>query len=182
MSWRDESFDHEIGHALSRLIDDLSAALQQCSDPRDLFTRFTDHLKRVYAIDRGFLAVCDGAMANFTAVASWQQGRERRNLSLRLPSQGSLLEKVAEDGRVFAETFADLYDGSMIERRLLLDDNSQSFMLRPLKYNGRVVAMLAYSSEEPGAFAAFNEQLLDPLLSKFAESIAIHQQSQARDD
>jgi GAF domain-containing protein len=175
MGWHDRPWESHTGGAMNALVDSLSAVLAQTDDPREIFTRFTEHLERVYAIDRGFLAVREGDHAQFTAVASWQQGRERRNLTLQLPSQGSLLQKVAEDGQVFAETFAELYDGNMIERRLLMDDETQSFMLRPLKHEGRVVAMLAYSSNDSDAFAAFNEQLLDPVFNQLAEAIARRQ-------
>jgi len=45
--------------------------------------------------------VREGDQTRFLAVASWQQGHERRSLSLRLPTEGSLLDKVAEDGLMY---------------------------------------------------------------------------------
>jgi len=172
MTWHEEHYEDNAGSELARVMDNLATALTDRQDPRDIFSVFTRHLEKVYAIKRGFLAIRDGDLTRFTAVASWRQGHERRNLSLALPQRGSLLQKVAEDGQVYAETFAQLYDGNMIERRLLMDDDTQAFMLRPLKHAGRVVAMLAYASDDENAFAAFNESVIDPLIDRFAEAIA----------
>jgi len=60
----------------------------------------------------------------------------------------------------------------MIERRLLLGESARAFILRPLKHNAHVVGILAYSSDNPDAFAAFDEDLLDPFLDRFAELIS----------
>ena len=62
-----------------------------------------------------------------------------------------------------------LRDGNLIERRLLLDKETRSFMLRPLKHHGRVIGLLGYSSDNPDAFVTFEEGLLDSVLDDFGD-------------
>ncbi len=175
MVWDDDLGEFGIDRGARQTARDLEQVLATSEDSRELFDGFTRCLEQVYDISRGFLAVREGEHTHFLAVAAWQQGRERRNLTLRLPTEGSLLEKVAEDGQLYSDDFAELSGGNQTEKRLLLGDSGRSFILRPLKYEGQVVGMLAYASENPDAFAAFDEQLLNPFMDRFAARIALQQ-------
>jgi len=179
MIWDDSLAATGTDSAARQAARDLERVLTAHSDLREIFDGFTRCLETIYDISRGFLAVREGGQTRFMAVASWQQGQVRKNLSLRLPTESSLLERVAEDGQVYADTFAELCDGNRIERRLLLGDNARSFVLRPLKHDAQVVGMLGYSSDNPDAFAAFDENLWDPYLNRFAERIADYQAAPA---
>ena len=161
------SLDDEVNDAVRKLTQRLGEILADCSDPRMIFQEFTRELQRVYDITKGFLALREGDMTRFLAVATFSHGTVRKNLSLKLPNAPSLFEKVAESGQIYTENFAELCDGNLIEQRLLLDDDTHSFMLRPLKHEGRVIALLGYSSENPEAFVTFEEGLVDPALDEF---------------
>lgn len=161
------SYDDAVNGAVNKLTQRLREVLVECSDPPTIFLRFTRELQRVYDITKGFLAIREGDMTRFLAVATFSNGTVRKNLSLKLPSAPSLFEKVADDGKLYTESFAELCDGNLIERRLLLDDDTRAFMLRPLKFDGRVVGLLGYSSDNPDAFVTFEEGLIDPALDEF---------------
>jgi GAF domain-containing protein len=165
-------FEPEYFGQVKRLVDSLERTLVKNTDPRIIFAEFTRALQREYDIKKGFLALKEGSRTRLLAVATWNRGQARKNLSLRLPSSSSLFDKVTEDGRIYTESFAELFDGNMIERRLLIDDDTQSFMLRPLIFDGHVVALLGYSSDSPHAFVTFEEGQLDPLIDRLAEAIA----------
>ncbi len=177
MNWDEgqSSYGMEAARRVNRLVEELDLILSSHSDPRDIFSEFTKSLEQVYDINKGMLALMEGDQARFLAVATFSRGNVRKNLSLRLPLNTSLFHKVAEHGQMYADNFAELYDGNLIEKRLLLDDDTEAFMLRPLKFEGRVVAMLGYSSENPDAFATFDEGLLDPAIDRFGEAIAKYQ-------
>ena len=140
-------------------------------EPRELFYEFTRALESRFPIRRGILALREQNQTRFLAAASWKSGEVRRNLSLRMPNSASLFDKVAEDGRTYRENYAAFFDGNPIERRLLMDEDTLSFVLKPIKYEGRVVALLGYSSENADAFAAMEESVLDPVMASFGEKI-----------
>lgn len=172
------SLDDEVNDAVRKLTMRLGEVLADCSDPRTIFQEFTRELQRVYDITKGFLALREGDMTRFLAVATFSNGTVRKNLSLRLPNAPSLFEKVAESGQLYTENFAELCDGNLIERRLLLDDDTRAFMLRPLKHEGRVIGLLGYSSENPDAFVTFEEGLVDPALDAFGRLLGRLEQSE----
>jgi len=159
----------------ARMVRRLREVLARGSDPRELFYEFTRVLEQTFPIRKGLLALREPNHTRFLAVASWRAGKVRKNLSLRLPTVSSLFEKVAEDGRIYRESFAAFFDGNLLERRLLLDDETQSFVLRPIKYEGRVVALLGYSSDNADAFASLEENPLDAVIEMFGELIAKYQ-------
>jgi len=140
----------------TRLVRHLRQVLDSVDNPREAFHEFTRVLEQGFAVRKGMLALREENQTRFLAIACWGARKGRRNLSLRLPVVSSLFERVAEDGRGYTDSFAELFDGNSIERRLLLDEDTQSFVLRPIKYEGQVVALLGYSSDCADAFAAGN--------------------------
>lgn len=170
--YNDADSDSEWTESTGELAENLDRVLNTFTDPGHIFVEFTRLLEDEFDIRKGFLALREGAYTRFIAVATWNDGKVRKNLSLRLPATHSLFEKVVEDGQVYSETFAELFDGSMFERRLLLDDETESFMLRPLKYEGQVIALLGYGSVRQHAFVTFEDGPLDPLIDRFAALIA----------
>ena len=78
-----------------------------------------------------------------------------------------IFEKVAESGQVYTENFCDTFTGNFFERKLLLDSDSRSFVLQPLKSEGEVVGLIGYSSEQPTAFTMFEEGLLEKMANRF---------------
>lgn len=160
---------------VTEMIRDLQTLLDGIADPRDAFVEVGRALEETFGIHRGLLAVREGRAARFLAVATWQNGRERRNLSLRLPLENTLFAAVIDQGQIYTQSFAALYDGSVLERRLLIDDDTQSFMLRPLKHDGEVIALLGFSSRHADAFVLFEEGVFDSVFKRLAALAATHQ-------
>jgi len=174
MFWDNETSysDQPSAGRFDQLLKSLDIRSSRLIDPQTLFSEFTHRLQDFYEIRKGFLAVREGRNTRFLAIASFNRGRTRRNLSLRLPPTSSLFDRVIEDGRIYTENFATLFDGNTIERQLLVDDSTSSFVLRPLKHDGQVVGLLGYSSDNPNAFVTFEEGLLDPIIDRFAGLLA----------
>jgi hypothetical protein len=141
------------------------------SDLSEIFTGLTRDLLNSYPISRGVLLVKAGDAARFLAVSTWNEGRVRRNLSLRLPSNSSLFEKIAESGQVYTENFCALFSGNTFERNLLIGDKTKSYVVQPLKLEGAVVGLVGYSSDKPTAFVTFEEGALSGISSRLAARI-----------
>lgn len=137
----------------------------------DVFFGLTRQLRSQFCINRGVLVLRDKESTNLSAVSTWHDGRTRDGLTIRLPSDSSLFERVAAQGSVYTEDFCESFSGNFFERKLLIDENSRSFVLHPMKHEGEVVGLLGFSSEEPIAFSMFEEGTLETIVSDFAKLI-----------
>jgi len=137
----------------------------------DIFFALTRQLSKQFYINRGVLVLRDRGSDNLAAVSTWQNGNAREGLAIRLPSEKSLFEHVAEDGQIYTEDYCGSFSGNFFERKLLIDESSRSFVLHPIKHEGEVVGLLGFSSEEALAFSLFEEGAMDQVMSDFAELI-----------
>ncbi|MBU8934656.1 MAG: hypothetical protein KOO62_11720 [candidate division Zixibacteria bacterium] len=144
---------------------------ERCVNLAQAFSELTEELTRDFEISKGVLVVRMQDTNNLAAISTWKDGAMRDGLTVSLPTKSSLFEKVAEEGLVYTEDFCEAFSGNFFERKLLLDDDSRSFVVQPLKTDGKVVGLLAYSSDQPIAFAMFEEGANRPLASKFASQI-----------
>ena len=135
------------------------------------FHDLTDKLHEEYNIDKGVLVLRPDAGRQLAAVSTWHRGALRDGLRLNLPVEASLFEKVAEQGHVYTEDFCESFSGNFFERKLLLDDDSRSFVLQPLKFEGRVLGLLGYSSRKPMAFVTFEEGALEVISNRLGSII-----------
>jgi transcriptional regulator with GAF, ATPase, and Fis domain len=169
-SWRpdNEQFDEQ----------DHRPGLNQISfrfDPKaglsDIFLELTRQLQEVFEINRGLLAIRESGSTQFLATATFSQRKTRKNLSLRIPEESSLFGKVAEQREIYADEFFDLFSGNSIEQKLLVDDDTRSYVVLPIKRDGEVVGLLGYSSETPLAFAALEQAGIERLTQPLADLI-----------
>ena len=163
-----EAFEH----------DDLSFAesfhdliVESPDDLSEIFIAITRILQERFDIERGLLVIREPQTTRFIATSTFSNRKVRKNLSLRIPKISSLFEKVAEQGDVFAESFCDLFSGNSFEKKLLMDNEAQSYILLPLKNDAEVVGMIGYSSETELAFTAMECQGMELLTSALAKRI-----------
>lgn len=141
------------------------------SDLSKTFFSITRELSKKYDIDKGVLVLRHDQDGKLAAISTWQRGLARDGLALNLPTDSSLLEKVAEDGRVYTEEFSGSFSGNFFERKLLLDDDTRSFVVQPLKSEGRVLGLMGFSSAQPCAFAMFEEGTIDNVAEELGSLI-----------
>ena len=138
------------------------------ADLSEIFIGLTRILQRSHAITKGVPVIYEPDGTRFVAAATWNNGRTRKNLSIKLPHVFSLFKNIAEDGRFYMDNFCRIFEGNSFERNLLLDSDSQSFAVQPLKYEGRVLGLLGYSSDQPMAFTTFENGFLDEVARQLA--------------
>ncbi|MFH1373784.1 MAG: GAF domain-containing protein [bacterium] len=137
-----------------------------------IFFELTRYLTETYAIDKGVLILRQEQPCRLSAVSTWKDGLGCDGLELRLPSDSSLFEQVAQHGQVYTEQFCGAFSGNFYEHRLLLNKDSRSFVVQPLRSEGCVVGLLAYSSENVAAFTMFEEGALDDFAAELGFVIA----------
>jgi len=137
----------------------------------EAFFEITRALCNKYDIDKGVLVLRQGGEGGLAAISTWHHGSERDGLALNLPTDNSLFDKVAEDGRVYTQRFCGEFSGNFFEKKLLLDDDTEAFVLHPLKSDGEVLGLLGYSSRTPSAFAMFEEGAIESFADRMGSVI-----------
>ena len=140
--------------------------------PSEVFLELTRRLNRYYSITRGALILKNGD--HLTAVSTWRHGIGADGLGVNLPNNASLFEKVVEGGQTYSESFVGAFSGNFFERKLLLDETTQAFVLQPLKVGGEVIGLIGFSSADPDAFALFEDGVLDEVADSLAARIVHH--------
>lgn len=159
------------GSDLSRLSENLRQSLSEAAEPSDVFGEFTRRLENSFYIHRGVLVVRRSEAMPLAAISTWHQGQLREGLTIRLPEQSSLFARVIDQGVPFTEDYCGNFSGNFFERKLLLDETTRSYVLQPLKCDGTAIGLVGYSSNEPTAFALFEDGLLDKAVAEMAEII-----------
>jgi len=139
---------------------DIESIYPRSAEPADIFADLTHELQKKYHISKGVLIVRGQKGTQYEAIAMFTKTGETRRLSLKLPTKSSLFEIAAEDGGIYTENYYGLFSGNNFEKNLLLDKNTESFMLHPIKCDGRVVAIIGYSSDVTDAFITFDDDML----------------------
>ena len=152
---------------------DIDAEWPQTADLSEVFQALTSELQNFYEFNRAILLIREGDGTRFTAVSTWDKGRIRKNLTLVVPGESSLFEKIAESGHLFSEQFCGIFSGNPFERDLLITGETQSYAVQPLKNDGTVVGLIGFSSTEPSAFATFEEGALRVIAEQFARRISL---------
>ncbi|HEX2897553.1 MAG TPA: GAF domain-containing protein [candidate division Zixibacteria bacterium] len=139
-------------------------------EPSEMFFEIIEFLKERYTLNKSVLIV-KNENAALSAISTWSNGIRQDGLTLNLPHKESLFERVIDDGRIYTEYFIGSFSGNFFERKLLLDDDSRSFALQPLKSDGQVVGMVGFSSKNPTAFALMEDGDSSDVFSQFAERL-----------
>ncbi len=148
----------------------------------EAFVELTRIVQLHFPIHKGLLLLKESDGFRYSAVATFNAGTIRHNLSLYLPTCSSLFEKVAEQGQVYTENYCGLFSGNAFERALLLDDLSCSFVIQPLRCNDQVVGLVGFSSIHPNTFAACEEGALDRICHGLCDEISRTRQLQQRNE
>jgi len=148
----------------------------------ELFVETARSIHRYIPLQRAILVVARAHYRDLIAVAGWSLSNRNgatRTLSLALPVEDSLFAQVAAQRFGFSDDYFGLFSGNSIERRLLIDDQTRSYVIWPLKVEASLIGLVGLSSEFPGAFTEIDaidpERTLAPLTSEMAHLRAEHQ-------
>lgn len=167
----ENTFDNvDYKFRLKNEIRNLNQILDESAGPAEMFFEIADFISRQLFINKSVLVLKE-KNSSLCAVSTWKEGLRQDGLSLNLPRRHSLFEKVLEDGRPYLESFCGTFSGNFFERKLLLDDDSSSFALVPLKSEGNVVGLVGFSSHQPTSFTLMEEMIPPEILNCFADKI-----------
>lgn len=140
-------------------------------EPSEMFFEIIEFLKERYTLNKSVLII-KNENAALSAISTWTNGFRQDGLTLNLPHKESLFERVIDDGRIYTDSFVSSFCGNFFEKKLLLDDDSRSYALKPLKSNGKLVGIIGFSSKNPTAFSLMEDGDSSDLLDQFADRLA----------
>lgn len=159
---------------------DIDSRYPQDADPAEIFIDLTRELQQYYDIRRGVLILKEAGGTRYVATALVSDSLERKNLSLRLPIESSLIRRAAEDGSVYTENVIELFSGNNFEKNLLIDAQTEAFLLYPIKHDGEVVGVIGYNSDNTDAFITFDTDILEEIAQQLGNRVACHRPSHTR--
>jgi len=141
----------------------------------ELFVETARSIHRYIPLQRAVLVAVRDHYRDLIAVAGWSLfGKEGglRTLSLTLPAEDSLFAQVAAQRFGFSDDYFGLFSGNRIERGLLIDNLTRSYVIWPLKTESSLVGLVGLSSEYAGAFIELEaidpERTFAPLTTELA--------------
>jgi GAF domain-containing protein len=179
MSKREKTSGHSDDLSTSSDPDRPTGSEAAVSSTVELFSKLMKHLREEHSIHRGVLITRQPRYSRFVAIATVSPSRERRQLNLLLPGTSSLIEKVAEHGQMYSDCAFDLFSGNRFEQNLLIDDDTRSYALIPLKHDGKVVGVVGFSATADAAFASIEAGALDDWISELATQAGLAWESAA---
>lgn len=124
-------------------------------------------LNRFFSLSRAILVVRSLRDDSLKVVAIKGRKESREGLALTLPEKGSLFYRVFTTKAPYCENYPDGFPGNFIEKKLLLDGDTGSIAICPIKHDGTVHGLLCLASPVLYAFGMFENGFLDAVLERF---------------
>ncbi len=136
-----------------------------------LFFSIVKKLNKFFSLSRAILVVRSPKDNNLKVIALKGQKIARQGLALTLPEKNSLLYNVCECCKMYTQNFPTHFEGNFIEKKLLIDDETSSIAICPIRNNGSIHGLLCLASPIIYAFDMFGQGFLDSVLEQFGRRI-----------
>ena len=143
------------------------AVFRKTDDIYKLFFLLTKKLSKFFSISRASLIVHSKLDGKLKAIAMKGDKGAHEGLALTLPEQNSLLYNILESGVPYIENYPQQFPGNFIEEKILIDSDTRSLAVLPIKDNGTLGGLICFASPVPYAFTMLEDGLLDDLMEKF---------------
>jgi len=147
----------------------LERTLDSVESQKNLFLNLTSRLDKFFAIHKASYSVYSPEKNYMRVPLVYQQGETRTGVVISIAGDKSLMRTVLENGEIYVEDFPRQIAGNIVERKLLLLEETSSMAIVPLIDKGVPYGTLNFASAAPFAFSIFSSQLFDYLFSVVAE-------------
>jgi hypothetical protein len=139
---------------------------------REMFLQLTSKLDKFFAIHKGSFSVFDAVKNYMRVPIVFQHGEAKAGLVISIAGDKSIMRSVLQNGTIHVEDFPKQVVGNIVERKLLLLDETNSLAIVPLCHNGEPLGTLNLASPAPFAFSIFSSHLFDYLFTKISQRFA----------
>ena len=165
-----QSFDLNSQKAIYR---SFRKTITSAKNRQDLFVNLTCKLDKFFAIHKGSFAICDNAKNYMRVPIVFQEGETKSGLVISIAGDKSLMRNVLRSGKIHIEDFPRYVVGNIVERKILLLDETNSLAIVPLWQDGVQLGTMNFASPAPSAFSIFSSHLFDFLFMKVAQKFAV---------
>lgn len=134
--------------------------------------RLIGKLSRFYPIDKGSLAIYDEASNHLHISHIYRNRSISSGMTLTIPVNRGTLHQVLKQGYPVADNFPDCFSESIIEKKLLLSQETMSLLVVPLSANGLRMGLLCLSSPKPSAFGIYLDGVGTAIVESFSDELA----------
>lgn len=134
----------------------------------ELFFSLIKKLNKFFSLSKAILVVHSAKDNTLKVIAMKGRRRSWQGLALSLPEKDSLLYKIFRGKKIYSQNYPDVFGGNFIEKKLLLDTDTCSIVICPIKSNGSIHGLLCLTSPMLYAFGMFEEGFLEGVLERFS--------------
>jgi len=139
---------------------------------KDLFLQLTEKLDKFFCIHKASYSIFDPEKGFMRVPLVHQDGEPRSGIMININAGKSLMRSVLETGYIHVEDFPAQTMGNIVERKILLLDNTNSLAIIPLISGSERIGTLNFASPAPFAFSTFSSHLFDYLFEAAARQFA----------
>ncbi len=151
----------------------LKKTIQSVDNRRDMFCLLTSKLDKFFAIHKASFSVYDAGKDYMRVPIVLQLGEAKSGLVISIAGDKSIMRAVLQSGTIYIEDFPKQVVGNIVERKLLLLDETNSLAIIPLHHRGLPLGTLNLASPAPFAFSIFSSHLFDYLFMKVSKRFAV---------
>jgi hypothetical protein len=147
----------------------LQKTVESSGSIKELFARLTGKLDKFFSIHRGSYSLYVPERQTMKVPVVWEDHEVKSGIVINVAASQSLMRNVLQNGTIFVEDFPSHFKGNIVEKKLLLADDSNSLSVIPLLHRSEQIGTLNYASAAPFAFSVFSSHLFDYLFKMVSE-------------
>lgn len=137
----------------------------------DLLKKLIRKMGRFFPIDKATVTFYDAREEMLRVTQVYENGSIKKGLRLNFPVGNSLMYQVLMHGYPVVDNFPDKLSSNIIERKILLNDMTQSVLVAPLIYNNIKMGLLSLTSQKEYAFGLYLEGVCEGMVEDFGRQL-----------
>lgn len=169
-----EESESEVGftdRAQNAVFKSLKKVIKNSYTRNELFIKLTSRLDKFFSINRASLAFYEESQ-DLVSIPYMMANREYKSgVQINFVSANSIIKNVLSKRKIFVRDFPHLLAINELEKKILLDRESNCLAIVPLTCGDELVGTLNFASASYFAFSLLESHLLDYLFEKTAEKL-----------
>jgi transcriptional regulator with GAF, ATPase, and Fis domain len=137
-----------------------------------LMRRLLAELDHYYPIEKASLALYDPVDDRLCISHLHHDGAFKTGLALALPDGRSLMYQILQQGFPVADNYPGHITAGVVEKKILLGDQTKSVLLVPLVHDGDRLGVLSLASPKESAFSIYLDGVGESMIRRFAGDLS----------
>jgi hypothetical protein len=145
------------GKFLGNCLRSLTALFRKDRNIYKLFFAITKKLNKFFSISTAVLVVHSVRDGHLKVIAIRKPKYAGKGLALSIPEKDSLLYRIFRNNALYTANYPSVSETNFIEKKLLLEEGTQSLAICPITYGGSLAGLVCFASPVPYAFDMIEE-------------------------